>query len=248
MNFSFCLPTLGNKELVKKFLDSLERTTHDKKNIEVLFAIDEGKTDIVKFVVDRRYSFNIRFFERPQTRDFSNDYYNYLANFSTGKNIIAFNDDAWIRTQDWDKKILRTIKDYGWTIYMLDIPDTARIKYRNNFPCFPCVSRRAMNTVGWLLCKDIPIYPADMVTHKVYMSTNRIIPIRDVLIEHDHVTETDPSKSRMMELFNEDKKKKAGKPLDITSYVLALSTTAASERPNKSNKLNRILNIITEGK
>lgn len=248
MNFSFCLPTLGNKELVKKFLDSLERTTHDKKNIEVLFAIDEGKTEIIKFVIDRRYSFSIRFFERPQTRDFSNDYYNYLANFTTGKNIIAFNDDAWMRTQDWDKKILRTIKEYGWTVYMLDIPDTARMKYQNNFPCFPCVSRRAMNTVGWLLCKDVPMYPADMVTHKVYAHINRIIPVRNVLIEHEHVKETDPSKSRMMEIFKEDCAIKNSKGIDITEYVLKLAVISGNENNRRQNKLNRILNIITEGK
>lgn len=248
MNFSFVLPTLGNKQLVRAFLHSLERTTHDKKNIEVLFAIDEGNTQIIDYVKSFRYSFSIRFFERPQTRDFSNDYYNYLANFTTGKNIIAFNDDAWMRTQDWDKKILRTIKEYGWSVYMLDIPDTARIKYMNHFPCFPCVSRRSMNTVGWLLCKDVPMYPADMVTHKIYATINRIIPIRDVLIEHEHIKETDPSKSRMMEIFREDNDIKKGNPIDITEYVLKLAVVSGGENNKRQNKLNRILNIITEGK
>lgn len=247
MNFSFVLPTLGERKLVRKFLDSLERTTHDKKNIEVLFAIDEGKTDIIDYVKSFRYSFSIRFFERPQTKDFSNDYYNYLANFTNGKNIIAFNDDAWIRTQNWDEKILRAIKEYGWSIYMLDIPDTARIKYMNNFPCFPCVSRRAMNTLGWLLCKDVPMYPADKVTHAVYYESKRIIPIKNVLIEHEHVVESDPSKSRMMSIFNEDFKTRGGRPIDITESVLRLTTVAATENNRKYNKINRILNILKGG-
>ena len=247
MNFSFCLPTLGNHKLVRTFLDSLERTTHDKKNIEVLFAIDEGKTGIIEYVDSHKYSFAIKWYERPATRDFTNDYYNYLASRSTGSNIIAFNDDAWIRTQDWDKKILRTIREYGWSIYMLDIPDTARIKYKNNFPCFPCVSRRALNTVGWLLCKDVPMYPADLVTHNIYNHVDRVIPIRDVLIEHDHVMETDPSKARMMEIFLEDKKSKEGKPIDVSDYVLRLSDAISSENYKKPSKLNRILNIIRGG-
>ncbi len=247
MNFSFCLPTLGNHKLVRTFLDSLERTTHDKKNIEVLFAIDEGKTGIIEYVDSHKYSFAIKWYERPATRDFSNDYYNYLATRSSGNNIIAFNDDAWIRTQDWDKKILRTIREYGWSIYMLDIPDTARIKYKNNFPCFPCVSRRALNTVGWLLCKDVPMYPADLVTCEVYHTIKRIIPIRDVLIEHDHIKETDPSKSRMMEIFKEDQERKQSAGVDITGDVLKLSVAAASENNKRQNKINRIINILKGG-
>jgi len=248
MNFSFCLPTLGNKKLVRTFLDSLERTTHDKKNIEVFFAIDEGKTEIIEYVESFKYSFYIEFHERPQTKDFTNDYYNYLADRTCGDNIIAFNDDAWMRTQHWDRKILRTIKEYGWSVYMVDIPDTARIKYKNPFPCFPCVSRRAMNTLGWLLCKEVPMYPADLVTTNVYNYVKRVIPVRDVLIEHDHIIESDPSKSRMMEIFLEDKKAKEGKPLDVSKDVERLAFAIAGEKNKANNKFNRIWNIITEDK
>lgn len=245
MNFSFVLPTLGNEGLVTNFLESLERTTCQKKKIEVLFAIDEGKTEIISIVQKRNYSFDIKFFERPLTRDFTNDYYNFLANRSRGANIIAFNDDAWIRTHHWDVKILQTIKEYGWSIYMLDIPDTARIKYQHTFPCFPCVSRRGMNTLGWLLCRDVPMYPADKATFSVYYHAKRIIPIRNVLIEHDHILENDPSKARMMEIFNEDKEKQ--RPIPIGDYVLKLGVAAGSEQKNDmSRKFRKIMNIIKE--
>lgn len=242
MNFSFCLPTLGNHKLVRTFLDSLERTTADKKKIEVLFAIDEGKTGIIEYVDSHKYSFPIKWYERPITRDFTNDYYNYLATRSTGNNVIAFNDDAWIRTQNWDKKILRTINEYGWSIYMLDILDTARIKYNNTFPCFPCVSRRSMNTLGFLLNKDVPMYPADKATHAIYKEINRVIPIRDVLIEHEHVHESDPSKARMMEIFKETN----NRVVDISKYVIKLAVVCGSENNKRQNKFNRILNIIKE--
>ncbi len=241
MNFSFCLPTLGDEKLVIPFLESLERTTKWKEKIEVLFAIDQGKTDIIKIVRAREYSFPIRFFERPQTRDFTNDYYNYLASRSIGENIIAFNDDAWMRTQDWDKKILRAIKEYGWSIYMLDIPDTARIKYKHSFPCFPCVSRRAMNTLGFLLNRDVPMYPADEATFQIYYVAKRIIPIRDVVIEHEHVLENDPSKERMMEIFKDTQK-----PIMIGDYILKVAVAAGSENNKMQRKFRRIINIIKE--
>jgi len=242
MNFSFVLPTLGNKYNLRSFLSSLERTTKDKNKIEVLLAVDEGRLDITRFVESLKLSYRVEIFQRPQTKDFSNDYYNWLANRSTGKNIIAFNDDAWIRTQDWDAKLLTAIKEYGWSVYMLDIPDTARIKYQNNFPCFPCVSRRAMNTLGWLLCKDVPMYPADKITHSVYYHARRIIPIRNVLIEHEHVIESDPSKARMMEIFRENAAQ--NKPVIIGDYILKLAVVAAGENNKKFNKINRIINIL----
>lgn len=246
IKFSFCLPTLGDHKLVKKFLDSLERTTSNKKGIEVLFAIDEGKTGIIDYVDAQNYSFAIKWYERPKTKEFIRDYYNYLASRSSGENIIAFNDDAWMRTQDWDKKILRTIKEYGWSIYMLDIPDTARIKYAHNFPCFPCVSRRGMNTLGWLMCDDVMVHPADQLTFTVYHHINRVIPIRDVLIEHEHIQDNDDSKKRVMEIFAEDLERRKTKPLELGKYILKLSVAASSENNRRQNKFNRILNIIKE--
>lgn len=243
MNFSFVLPTLGNPKLVCKFLDSLQRTTRHKNKIEVLFAIDEGKTEIINIVANREYTFSIKWFERPVTDDFTNDYYNFLANHTTGKNIIAFNDDAWMRTQDWDEKILRKIREYRWSIYMVDVPDTARIKYGHLFPCFPCVSRRGMNTLGWLLCEKIRMYPADMATYEVYKSIGRVIQIDNVLVEHEHIKESDKSKSRMMKIYKQDLKRE---PFDLNVYIDRLAIASKTDGMKRTNKINRILNILTE--
>lgn len=242
MNFSIVLPSLGNKELLLKMLESFERTTRNPRSIEFLIALDVGNINkVLEWFDKENYSFRVTFFERQITEDFTNDYYNFLANRSAGENIIAFNDDAWMRTQDWDIKIMKEIKAYGWSVYMLDIPDTARIKYRNTFPCFPCVSRRAMNTLGWLLHKDVPMYPADRVTTEVYFNAKRIIPIRNVLIEHEHIIESDPSKNRMMDIYT-----RSQKDINIFDDVLKLSNVAASEKNKKNSKFNRIINILQE--
>lgn len=244
MNFSIVLPSLGNKELLTKMLDSFERTTKHKKEIEFLIALDEGKLEEVnKWFRKDNYSYKIEFYERPYTEDFTNDYYNFLANRSSGNNVMAFNDDAWMRTQDWDVKILREIKAYGWSVYMLDIPDTARIKYKHTFPCFPMVSRRSINTLGWLLHKDIPMYPADSATHSVYYNAKRVIPIKNVLIEHEHILETDKSKARMMEIFRKNNNKSG---ISIGADILKLAVIAGTENNKINSKINRILNILME--
>lgn len=245
INFSFVLPTLGKKKLLTKFFESLERTTKYKKNIEVYLAVDEGKLEeINSWLMRKNYSFDIYICERPKTKDFTNDYYNFLANRCHGDNIIAFNDDAWMRTHHWDEKILKTIKEYGWSIYMLDIPDTARIKYVHQFPCFPCVSRRAMNTLGFLLHKEVPMYPADQATWLIYYHAKRVIHIRNVLIEHEHVHESDESKSRMMEIFKESMKDNP--IIAYGDYTFQLAVTAGDEMKKRPSKLNRIINILQE--
>jgi len=243
MNFSIVLPSLGKKEAVLKMLDSFERTTRHKDKIEFLIALDKGNTDIISIVDDKEYSFSIRFFERPKTKDFTNDYYNWLATKSIGNNIMAFNDDAWMRTQDWDVKCLRAINESCFSIYCLDIPDTARIKYRNDFPCFPCVSRRSLNTLGFLLCKDVKMYPADKFTYSIYRQAERIIPVRNVMIEHEHITEADDSKKHMMEAFKEDCENL--KQIDLSGYIYKVLLAGQSDC-KRFSKIKKIWNIIKE--
>jgi len=260
MNFSFCMPTRGIKEPIIKMLDSFERTTKYKKKIEFLFAIDEGKTDICDVVEQRGYTFSTRFFERPITEDFTNDYYNWLADRTVGNIIVGFNDDTWMKTPNWDAKILTTVRQYGCKvfmldqygckIFMLDVLDTARMKYRHPFPCFPFISRKSVCGLGWLLHPKIPVYPADKITYDVYSRCERVIPIRNIIIEHEHVKETDESKRRMFDLFMNNKTLKRdvnGIPqVDIGNEIMELSKLAQRDKPLRLNKFNRIMNILKE--
>jgi hypothetical protein len=241
MNFSFVLPVRGDREPVIKMLDSFERTTKWKKDIEFLIAIDEGKTDIVGEVEKEDYSFPIMFFERPKTKDFTNTYYNWLATRTTGKIIAAFNDDAWMRTDEWDKKILRTVSSWGITTYCLDVPDTARIKYKNQFPCFPFVSRRAMCSLGFLLIPEVKMYPADKVTFGIYEHSQRVIQIRDVMIEHEHSMDYTGEKKFMMDCFTEDYDKV--KEIDLSQHIYKLLLVSQSDALRKP-KLVKILEAI----
>lgn len=240
MEFSFVLPTLGNYDRLKKMFDSFERTTKHKDQIEFLLAVDTGNTDIIKAIEGRKYSFSIKFFERDKTDDFTNDYYNWLADRTVGNNIITFNDDAWMRTNHWDKKILRKIKEIGRTIYFIEIPDTARIEYGHNFPCFPCVSRRAFCTLGFVLCPEVKMFPADKVTHSIYRHANVVYIVNNVLIEHEH---TFNGKERMFEIFNREKEKLS--KLDIGPHIQRLVLTVVRDGKPQS-KLQRIINIIKE--
>jgi len=243
LNFSFCLPSRGVKGPVLKMLDSFERTTRWKDKIEFLIAIDEGNKDIIEDIEKQKYSFPVLFFERPKTRDFTNDYYNWLATRSVGKIIAAFNDDAWMRTDRWDEKILRTVSEWGVSVFCLDVPDTARLKYKHTFPCFPFVSRRALCSMGFLLVPEVKMFPADKVTFSIYEHAQRVIPIRDVLIEHEHSMDYSGEKKFMFDCFKEDREGK--EIIDISEYIYKALLVSQSDALRKS-KLRRIVNIIKE--
>ena len=243
MEFSFVLPTLGDYSRMRKMLDSFERTTRYKDKIEFLIAVDTGNTDIIKAIEGCKYSFSIKFFERDKTNDFTNDYYNWLADRSVGDNIITFNDDAWMRTNHWDVKLLRKIKEIGKSVYLIDIPDTARIKYKNQFPCFPLVSRRAFCTLGFALCPKIRMFPADKVTFEIYRQSGLVREIRNILIEHEHSLDYTGDKKRMLDIFLEDQESQ--KAVDIGEYIYKLMLVSANDSKEPS-KIQRIINIIKE--
>ena len=238
------MPTRGEENNVRQMLDSFERTTADKNNIEVLFAIDEGKTAIRDFVERQNYSFNIHFFERPTTDNFSMDYYNWLADRSSGKNIWVFNDDAWMITRNWDKIILDKIKETKWSVYLVDTRDSTKSKPYNYFCTFPMVSRKVRDIVGYVLHPRVRVFPADKVIFDTMKSVNRIIDANDVHIQHNHIEEADPSKSRMMKIFGEDKKLWLQNPIDVRNDVIALLREAGEDF--QKSKFRRILKILKE--
>jgi hypothetical protein len=246
IDFSFIMPSRGNKELLQKTLDSFERTTRNKDRLEFLILFDIGTAeDVPNFIRSLKYSFDIKFYYREHSLWWTKDYFNFLANRTSGRNICAFNDDAWMRTQNWDVKILDAIKDSGWSIYGVDVPDTARIKYRHNFPCFPMVSRKAMATLGFFFHEQVKIYPADQVLHGLYSEIKRVLKVDDVLIQHDHIMESDDSKSKFMEVFR--KQKENGElNIDISVDAFRLLREASKDANRKPSKLKRIINVLKE--
>ena len=242
-DFSFVLPSRGEQEWLCKFLDSLERTTFNKDKIEVLIAVDPGRDDVFEFIKEQKYKFKIDIFERKKTEDFTNNYYNWLANKSTGRHIWAFNDDAWFKTDAWDKKILDVVSKTGWSIYFVDVLDTARLKYNNKFPCFPLVSRKAFCLLGWVLFPPVKMYPGDKWTHEIYHHARRVIRVPNVVIEHEHTLEdTDPRKAEMMRIF----RKQDFSNIDLGPSIHQLLSACSTDFNKNKTKFKRILEIIKE--
>ena len=244
MDFSLILPTLGEQEKVKQFLDSIERTTTNKKEVEVLFAVDKGMTEIQKFVDMQEYSFRISFYARPKTDNFSDDYYNWLADRSIGKTIWACNDDIWIKTNGWDDKIRSKINRHGWSVYLVDTHETTRGKINKDFCCFPMISRKSVTEIGFFFYKQVRVYPADKIIYGVYKKIGRIIDAQDIEIQSVYVSED--TDTRRWGIYQEDLKNGALN-IDITREVLKLLlVTKDDPGPKGDSKIDRIIKIIKE--
>lgn len=240
------MPSRGNWDLVKKTLDSFQRTTAYPKKIEWLIVFDKGTAvDLPELIKAEQYDFEVKCFYRPHSEWWTKDYFNFLADRTIGKNICAFNDDAYMRTCGWDKSIKKKLKDLGWSVYLVDLPDSARIKYGHPFPCFPMVSREGFIATGYFFNEQVKVYPADKVLHGLYSNIERVIKIEDVYIQHNHVIESDSSKSRFMEIFIEQRDKGELK-IDISLEVMILLRLIKKECSKKRNKFSRIINILKE--
>jgi len=243
MNFSLILPTLGEERL-KRFLDSVERTAKYRNQVEVLLAIDEGSMSKFHWIVKDKYTFLVRIYQRPKTDNFSDDYYNYLANRSVGDNIYVCNDDIMLKTQNWDEKLLKKIDEHGWSIYLIDTLDTTRGKVNKDFCCFPIISRKAVNEIGFLFYPQVRVYPADKTIYGLYKKIGRVINAHDISVQSHYVSED--NNPRLWNIYQEDLKN-GNLVVDITREVLIL-LMATKDDPGKKgkSKFKRIMEIIKE--
>ena len=187
MNFSIVLPTRERPELLVNLLHSIALNTTNKEDIEVLVAIDDDDTSYDH--LDLAYSF-VKVFRTRRSKDmnFSRDYYNFLAKKSTGRWIIAANDDCQFETPGWDEIAFNTLKDlpgviYGW---MEDGLGEFRAKGHGNYCCFPLQGRAGVEALGGVFPERIPNWGADIWAKNLYDSIDSVVEIPIKLIHYNY--------------------------------------------------------------
>ena len=100
--FSIIFPTRNRVERLRNLLLSIQRTTKEKKNIEVRIAYDSDDIATEDFLSSNSFDFKIITYKCQRSVNFSEDYYNFMALKCDSKYIWALNDDTEIITQDWD--------------------------------------------------------------------------------------------------------------------------------------------------
>jgi hypothetical protein len=185
VKFSIVFPSKGNLSGVKTLLNAFGKTISCPGNLEVLIAVDNDDLEYAAAIKQVPTTFVCKVLTRERSDNFSNDYYNWLAKQSQGDAIQCFNDDAYYLTKDWDAKIRDKVS--GKNIWFADIWDNTRVNNAGFQPCFPMVSRKAYEALGFVLHPQIKVYPADKKIYEVYVKAGCVVDCTDVKIQHDRV-------------------------------------------------------------
>lgn len=188
MNFSLVLASRERVPILTKFMETLVQNTQDISNIEVLVGIDydDHASCAAESHLLKEYPF-MKIFRRQRSQYLNQDYLNWLCQFSSGKYIIACNDDIEVRTKNWDSIAIASLDKYladkpDGVVYGF-IEDGLENRYGMDYCCFPLFSRKAYNTLGWLLPGCFMSWNADIAAWRVYKAVDRVCHI-PVMFNH----------------------------------------------------------------
>ena len=143
------LPTRGRGALSEKSLYTLIDLAKDNTRIEYLIALDKDDTDTVehykntvvpKFKKDK-LNFNV-FILEPLGYARLNEYVNYLGSKSNARWMMFWNDDAVMKSNDWDEGIMK----YDGQFRVLRMKDN----HQHPYAIFPIVPRAWYHVLGTL--------------------------------------------------------------------------------------------------
>tara|TARA_A100001201_G_scaffold44141_5_gene45039 strand:- start:86 stop:937 length:852 start_codon:yes stop_codon:yes gene_type:complete len=132
MNISILLPTRKRLPLLKRAVESLISNAANPEKLEFLFGVDKDDLETFKYLKDSKYPNQIALQFNPIGYENLHRYNNTLAGFSNGKWIMFFNDDAIMKTKNWDEKIM----DFEKEFCLLRFREQTNHPY-SIFPCFP---------------------------------------------------------------------------------------------------------------
>jgi hypothetical protein len=241
MDFSVSIPVRNNLKGLRVTLGSFELFTSQKDKLEVILVCDNDDKDVPEyFKLISMYSFKIIVCPVDKSDNFCRDYYNYGLSKATGKNLMVYNDDCYMQTNHWDDIVRQKIAFNKFhDVYFVDMWDSTRNCEANSveFPRFPLISRRAVETIGFFFYPLLRMWPADYLIWQIYSYAGCVITCHEVKMQHDHNYnhETDPSKSRMLRILHEDEANGI-LPVKVDEYITKLRSAMTGTWPGRPSE------------
>jgi len=132
MNISILLPTRKRLPLLKRAVESLINNAREPEKLQFLFAVDKDDLETFQYLKNSKYPNQIALQFNPIGYENLHKYNNTLAGYANGKWIMFFNDDAIMKTKNWDEKIM----DFEDEFCLLRFREQTNHPY-SIFPCFP---------------------------------------------------------------------------------------------------------------
>ena len=154
MLISFLIPS-RNTFFLRRFLNSLEKNTFEKDQIEVLIKLDEDK-DYTDFINDTKqnYNFSVKFLVSPRLEGqpslwFAVEQLYKLSN-TNSYFVQILSDEPYIETYEWDKILLNYKNYFKDDIFRLRTSKLKYFNYSNEFDCVTKPDSYPIYTRKWL--------------------------------------------------------------------------------------------------
>jgi hypothetical protein len=204
---SLLCPTRGRANKLKKVIDSIFQTA---SNFELLitYDIDDKETEEVSYKLKDD---KIIWYSKPRSQYLNRDYYNFMAQRSTGDYFWAIGDDVIFKTKDWDIILNNKIEEFlinkpDRIAYIITSEDNSKAKHN----CFPLITKEAFNVLNMFLHPQLLTWGADRTIYEIYShpSINRVVNIPEIHIDHrsyhDGTGEFDLTAQNVKERFFRD--------------------------------------------
>lgn len=180
---SILLPTRERPQQLKRFLESLDRNTSDKQNLEIILYIDEDDfsyenlnipaLNIVK-IIGKKLSMG--------------GYNTACLKKAAGEIIVLLNDDVVVQTNNWDAKIRKFHRKYPDGIYLAYGNDLYKGK---RISTFPILSKRFCEIMIQPFLEEylgacIDLHTFDVFKRLEKMRHRRIFYMHNLIFEHMH--------------------------------------------------------------
>jgi hypothetical protein len=208
IKISIITPIRENLNELHRMMESLEATTENLEEIEVVLVIDKCDKLLSPMVPDlqKKYKkFNLHFHKVDRSEHFVKDYYNFAAKKAIGRWILAINIDVIFMTPSWDRLIASKMEaaaeihkdDILYGIVRDGLPREGdpglegckkAIWHRKvDFSCWILTSKAFVNFYGGMMNEINWLWGADHwtgLTWQQVLSGSRVVMIRDVFIDH----------------------------------------------------------------
>jgi hypothetical protein len=195
IKFSILITTRQRTEMLSNLLESIYKTTSNPSEVEIriVYDLDDKETiDWINKKIPYEAVIVTWFHNRERSTNLVNDYHNWLAPQSQGKYIIFSNDDALFELNGWDIKTWEKLENFekkypDGIIY--GIPEDFEKENRRNesnwMACFPLLSKKAIEVLGYAFDPAYIKDGADWALAGTYRKINRVVDLREcIVIKH----------------------------------------------------------------
>jgi len=186
MKFTFVFPTRGRLEKLKRTLESIDDTCSDLSKVQVVIAVDKDERDL--YAIETNPPLEVLVCER---QDRFSSYFNKLLPLVKGDAVWVWSDENVMSTKNWDRVIEKAVRKSKFKDVWFAAPCTFYVKKdgriagslnpvtRKMFTCFPVISRKACEALGFIITPKLRYWGADLYMNMLFDKVGRVIKLEE---------------------------------------------------------------------